>query len=121
MSESDVILVRALTLHVGGLEHAIIVKILRPKPDPLPGGDWGCEFCIEGIPNTPDIKRTTFGIDPMQAAILTLQRVRAELRLLAADGLELRWLGMTDLGFPNLAESEPSVEELSRLNRRSPE
>lgn len=114
MSESDVILVRSLTLHVGEAEHEIIVKLLRPKPDPLPGGDWGCDFCIEGFLDRPAIKGTTFGIDPMQAAILTLQRVRAELRLLAADGLELRWQGTTDLGFPNFAESEPPLEELRR-------
>ena len=111
MSESDVILVRSLTLHVGEAEHEILVKLLRPKPDPLPGGDWGCEFCIEGFPDRADIKRTTFGIDPMQAAFLALQRLRADLRWLVDRGVELRWLGMTDLGFPNFAESESSADE----------
>ena len=111
MSESDVILVRSLTLHVGEAEHEILVKLLRPKADPLPGGDWGCDVCIEGFPDRPDMKRTTFGVDPMQAAILALQRLGAELRSLADHGLELRWLGMTDLGFPVFAESESSAEE----------
>lgn len=111
MNEADVMLRRTLSLRVGDREHDVVVKVFRPKPAPPTGRDWQCDFSIAGLPDRDDILRCTYGVDEMQAAILTLQHVRLELRLLRADGLDLRWLGMVDLGFPCLAESEPSIEE----------
>ena len=115
MGKPDVILERCLTLDTGQAVHAVTVRITRPEPDPLPGGAWRCGFSVEGIPNSEAIVKASYGADPMQAAIMTLQHVRLELRLLQADGLHLKWLGDVDLGFPNLAEDEPSIDEWRRM------
>jgi hypothetical protein len=113
-SSDDVILERSLTLHIGDVVHPVFVRIRRPDRDPLPGGDWRCCFSIDGLPDREPVEKASFGVDPMQAAIMTLHHVRLELRLLQADGLDLRWLGMSELGFPSSGPGEPTVDEWRR-------
>src|SRR5215471_15482715 len=105
-TKRTVMLERSLTLEVNGVVHSIAVRINKPEPDPSSRRDWRCEFSIEGIPGRASISRESFGIDSMQAAIMTLQHIRLELRQLQADGLDIRWLGVKDVGFPNLSEHE---------------
>jgi hypothetical protein len=64
-----------------------------------------------------------YGIDPMQALVLSFQRIRLELALLRSKGLKITWLGQEDgLGFPRFVEDEPSPEEWERTtaSRRRP-
>ena len=113
-ASDEVILERRITLHIGDVVHPVLVRIRRPDSDPLPSGNWRCRFSIDGLPDREPIEKASFGVDPMQAAILTLHHVRLELRLLQADGLDLRWLGMSDLGFPSSGLGEPTVDERRR-------
>jgi len=73
----------------------IVVEIGRPARDPK-GPDWYCPYRIAG----PGHERTfaAFGVDPMQALILSLAGVSSEVTLWGEKEPGLTWLGQRDLG-----------------------
>jgi hypothetical protein len=74
-----------------------------------------CLVEVAGIPGRRPLLRASYGVDQMQALVLAVQLIRLELRLLQDDGFHLTWLGdQEDLGFPQIAESEPTPREWRR-------
>jgi hypothetical protein len=114
---------RRLELRRNGRLRPVTVRLRRPQRDPLPGGDWMCLVEVDGIPGRRPLVRASYGVDQMQALLLAFQLIRLELRLLQDDGFELTWLGpdQADLGFPRIAESEPTSAEWRRRRvKRAP-
>ena len=74
----------------------VSVALGAPIPDPRdPARTWACPYEIVAFGKTET--RAIFGIDPMQALILALHILRAELRALARD-TDSRFLDEEDLG-----------------------
>lgn len=113
---------RRLELRRNGRLRPVTVRLRRPQRDPLPGGDWMCLVEVAGIPGRRPLLRASYGVDEMQALVLAVQLIRLELRLLQDDGFQLTWLGdQDDLGFPQIAESEPTSGEWRRRRvKRAP-
>jgi hypothetical protein len=81
---------REYTLAAAGREATIVVELGKPRPFPdAPAGDWYCPWTIDG----PDGLREHYagGVDGLQAMLLALSGLRAELQLLARRG-KLTWL-----------------------------
>ena len=119
----DIIAERRLDIRRNGGTRPVAVRIARPQRDPLPGGDWMCLVEIDGIPRRQPLVRASYGVDQMQALLLAFQLIRLELRLLRDDGFALTWLDPDDqdLGFPRIAEGEPSPSEWRRRRtKRAP-
>jgi hypothetical protein len=67
-----------------GSPSRVTVTIGIPVPDPLdPTGAWACPYQIDAFEKVRG--RAMFGIDAMQALILTLHTLPAELHALARD------------------------------------
>ncbi len=82
-----------------GEEHEIIVRIGIPVHDPCPDGDWYCPYQITGFPNSR--VSVAFGIDSLQALLLALGKVHADLVFCQrVNRLHLTWLEQDNLGFP---------------------
>ena len=77
--------------------HAITVTVKVGKPMPDPDGLWSCPYLI----SSPVKERSFYagGADAVQALYLALYMIGAELRSVFG-GLQLRWYGQEDLGFP---------------------
>jgi hypothetical protein len=120
--KAAVVAERRLELHRNRRSRPVTVRLRRPQRDPLPGGDWMCLVEIAGIPGRRPLLRASYGVDEMQALVLAFQLVRLELRLLQDDGFQLEWLGgQDDLGFPRIAEREPTSREWRRRRvKRAP-
>lgn len=67
------------------------------KPKLVANDEWVCEYSIESVASATR-RRSIFGVDAMQALILSLRTIRAELDALRSKGAELTWLGESDLG-----------------------
>lgn len=120
--KAPIVAERRLELRRNGRVRSVTVRLRRPQRDPLPGGDWMCLVEVAGIPGRRPLLRASYGVDQMQALILAVQLIRLELRLLQDDGFHLTWLGdPDDLGFPQIAESEPTSREWRRRRvKRAP-
>lgn len=82
-----------------GEEHEVVLRIGIPVRDPRPEGDWYCPYQIEGTPNNR--VSAAFGIDSLQAFLLTLEKARAELAFnQRVNRLRLTWLEQDDWGLP---------------------
>lgn len=85
--------------NVAGEEREVVLRIGAPIPDPRPGGDWCCPYQITGLPHNRASR--AFGVDPLQAFLLALQKARAELVFSQRiHSLRLTWLEQHDWGFP---------------------
>jgi hypothetical protein len=81
-----------------GEDAEVVVRFFSPVRRDV---DYQCNYEVEW----PDRKRSffSFGIDEVQALLLALKMVHAELVSSPAGRRgELRWLGTKDLGFPAL-------------------
>ena len=65
----------------------VVLTIGKPRPDPLPGGNWMCSVLIEGIPK--ERRRRLYGVDAVQALQEAMAYAR---RKLDASGLPVTWL-----------------------------
>ncbi|MGY2082518.1 DUF6968 family protein [Blastococcus sp. SYSU DS0539] len=80
-----------------GSRTPVSVRIGAPVPDPLPGGDWCCPHRIDGLGD--DAVRVAFGVDSLQALLLSVHSLRLTLAQRAeAAGVALDWLGLPELG-----------------------
>lgn len=83
-------------------------------PEPYGSGDWRCAYHIGGIGmRTP---RYAFGVDSIQALILTLDAIRIDLE---AAGTAFRWIGgeLGDTGFPRYVSTAFGLVLSRRINR----
>jgi hypothetical protein len=93
MEPMKVIAVRELKYNSEIGEHLLVVKLGEPRPDDQ-GQDWMCSFQIG------ERRNTAYGVDSFQALMLALQMLSAELNhLKTKQKLDLKWLGMDNLGF----------------------
>ncbi|KOX21389.1 hypothetical protein ADK67_27235 [Saccharothrix sp. NRRL B-16348] len=76
----------------------VVIRIGTPHPDPLSAnGDWRCPHQITGLGD--EAVGASFGVDSLQALLLSVYRVRLDLAARAAEAsVELDWLGQPDLG-----------------------
>lgn len=82
-----------------GARTPVVLRTGTPLPDPVAGGDWYCPFQMVGLGE--DAVEVTFGIDSLQAFLLSLHRARHLLRQRAeAASVRLDWLGQGELGLP---------------------
>ncbi|WNJ90828.1 DUF6968 family protein [Bosea sp. 685] len=80
------------------------VSFFAPMAD---GNDWRCEYRIEW----PDRTRShrAFGVDSVQALLLAMKNVQAELTNAPETLAEgLTWLGNVDLDLPSVRPAEDS-------------
>ena len=76
----------------------VVVRIGKPVRDPLPGGDWLCPVQVVGLGD--ERVRAAFGVDAVQALVLSLQMIDADLHAgQRRAGGRLHWLEQPDLGF----------------------
>ncbi|TQM81217.1 hypothetical protein FHX81_3579 [Saccharothrix saharensis] len=81
-----------------GSRAPVVVRFGRPHPDPLsPNGDWCCPHQVLGLGD--EAVGAAFGVDSLQALLLSVHRVRLELAARAERAsVKLDWLGLPDLG-----------------------
>jgi Domain of unknown function (DUF6968) len=80
-----------------GRSGKVIVEIGKPAPDPASKyGDWYCPHRITGLGETRVFP--VFGVDPVQALILCLAHLSAEITRWGRKDGALRWLGGRQLG-----------------------
>ncbi|MCI2418412.1 hypothetical protein MOQ72_13320 [Saccharopolyspora sp. K220] len=90
-----------------GRRAPVVVKIGKPLPDPLPGGDWYCPRQILGLGD--ETVEATFGVDSLQAFLLCVYTLRLKLSQRAQDAsVQLDWLGLPDLGL----KVDPEVQKV---------
>lgn len=96
----EVILQRAYDVETReGASREIAVRIGRPTRDLAEGGDWKCGYIVDGLGR--DISGVAYGVDSLQALLLCLRRIAAELDHVSRElNATLTWLGMEDLGLP---------------------
>ncbi|MGP4019321.1 DUF6968 family protein [Saccharopolyspora sp. 5N708] len=86
----------------------VIVKIGKPQPDPMPGGDWYCPRQVLGLGD--ESVQATFGVDSLQAFLLCVYGLRLNLAERAERAsVELDWLGLPDLGLT----VDPQVHQIA--------
>ncbi|TDQ54476.1 DUF6968 family protein [Actinorugispora endophytica] len=87
----------------------VVVRIGKPVPDTLPGGDWCCPHQILGLGD--EAVEASFGVDSLQAFLLCVYSLRLKLGERAeAASVRLDWLGQAGLGLdvdPELYGSAP--------------
>jgi hypothetical protein len=99
---------RVVAVAGDGARTPVVVRIGKPLPDPLPGGDWFCPGQILGLGD--EAVRASFGIDSLQAFLLSVYGIRLTLRERAeAASVTLDWLGQPDLGL----KVDPEVHRLT--------
>ena len=92
---------RVLTLRNEAGERAVPIRIYAPEEEN--GGHWVCRYEIEWPDHT--VKRFGVGIDAVQALVLALQIIGAELYTSPAhEAGRLSWAEGSGYGFP-LAKS----------------
>lgn len=75
-------------------EQNLTIILGKPRPDLIPGGDWECPVQIG------EEVKLAYGVDSYQALSMALQLISIQLRhLKEEEKLNLKWLGMDDLGF----------------------
>lgn len=75
----------------------LVIKIGKPFPDPKPGGDWACTFEVTGLEEK--IINTAFGVDALQALLLCIKMIEANLKYLERKiNVRFTWLESDDLG-----------------------
>ncbi len=80
-----------------GSSSPVLVRIGKPMPDPLPGGDWYCPSQIVGLGD--ETVKATFGVDSLQALLLCVYGLRLRLTQRAEQAaVRLDWLGQAGLG-----------------------
>lgn len=81
-----------------GTRTAVVIRIGTPHPDPLSAhGDWCCPHQVLGLGD--EAVGASFGVDSLQALLLSVYRVRLDLAARAeAAAVELDWLGQPHLG-----------------------
>lgn len=81
-----------------GSRTAVVIRIGTPHPDPLSeNGDWRCPHQIVGLGD--GAVGASYGVDSLQALLLSVYRVRLDLAARAAEAsARLDWLGLPDLG-----------------------
>lgn len=81
-----------------GARTAVVIRIGTPHPDPLSAhGDWCCPHQVLGLGD--EAVGAAFGVDSLQALLLSVYRVRLNLAARAAEAsVELDWLGLPELG-----------------------
>jgi hypothetical protein len=87
---TELIARREYTLTAAGRQATIVVQLGKPAPFPdEPSGDWYCPWIVDG----PDGRweHHAGGVDALQALLLAVSALRAELQVLARKG-ELTWL-----------------------------
>ena len=77
-----------------GRPGGVTVRLGRPAPDPE--GDWSCPFQVVGIDGRAEVY-AAYGVDALQALVLAIQMIRAQLGSAQARH-GLTWLGGDDLG-----------------------
>ncbi|WP_051772818.1 DUF6968 family protein [Saccharothrix sp. NRRL B-16314] len=95
----DVVAERRLECVAGdGTRTEVVIRFGSPHPDPLStNGDWCCPHQILGLGK--DDVGASFGVDSLQALLLSVYRVRLELASrAAAASVDLDWLGLPELG-----------------------
>jgi hypothetical protein len=94
----EVIAVRQVdAVATDGSRTEVVLKLGKPMPDPLPGGDWCCPHQIVGLGD--ERVAATFGVDSLQALLLAVYSVRLRLTERAEGAsVALDWLGQPDLG-----------------------
>jgi hypothetical protein len=95
----DVIAERRLTYEAPGRSRPVVVRIGRPILDPAaPHETWVCPFQIQGLDS--DRVMGIFGVDAMQALLLAIHTIPAELAVYLRDGGgRFVHLGDTDASF----------------------
>jgi hypothetical protein len=81
-----------------GARTPVVIRFGTPHPDPLStNGDWCCPHQIVGLGE--ETVGASFGVDSLQALLLSVYRVRLELTDRAtAASVDLDWLGLPHLG-----------------------
>jgi hypothetical protein len=96
----DVIAERRLTYESAtGSTRDVVVRLGRPLVDPSsPHQDWVCPFQIQGLGS--ERVKGIFGVDAMQALLLAMHTIPAELAAYVRDpGGRFLHLGETDSSF----------------------
>ncbi|MFB9880569.1 DUF6968 family protein [Planobispora siamensis] len=84
-----------------GSRTPVTVRFGRPRPDELSEhGDWCCPYQILGLGEEgEETVRVAFGVDSLQALLLSVYRARLELEERARTApVRLDWLGLPGLG-----------------------
>jgi hypothetical protein len=77
-----------------GSRFEVVIRFGAPRPDPLSStGDWECPHQIIGLGD--DTVQAAYGVDSLQALLLSVFAVRTKL---AESDSTLDWLGMPELG-----------------------
>lgn len=93
---TEPIAIREYVLSVGSARKEVVVRIGRPAPFPdTPQRDWHCPWVIQG-PGI-SIEHWAGGVDALQALLMALSGLRAELQSVGRKG-RLTWLDDADLG-----------------------
>ncbi|MCP2365539.1 hypothetical protein HD597_012559 [Nonomuraea thailandensis] len=81
-----------------GARSQVTIRLGRPRPDELSAnGDWCCPHRITGLGE--ESVGVAFGVDSLQALLLSVYKVRLKLdERAAAANVRLDWLGQPDLG-----------------------
>jgi hypothetical protein len=103
----DVIAERLIVAVSGdGSRTDVVLRVGKPAPDPLPGGDWGCPWQIAGLGD--EAVDVTFGVDSLQALLLAVYAVRVTLAERAdRAAVRLDWFGVPGLGLQVDPELSP--------------
>ncbi|WP_199439888.1 DUF6968 family protein [Umezawaea beigongshangensis] len=93
---------------VDGAQTPVVIRVGTPRPDPRStSGAWCCPHQITGLGD--EAVRACYGVDSVQALLLSAYGLRMELSARAAEaGTLLNWLGMSDLGL----KVDPGLEWL---------
>ncbi len=90
-----------------GARTPVVLRIGKPRQDPLPGGDWLCARQIVGLGD--ETVEASFGVDSLQAFLLGVYGLRLRLHERAeAAAVTLDWLGQSDMGL----KVDPEVHKL---------
>ncbi|WP_188197672.1 DUF6968 family protein [Nonomuraea sp. SYSU D8015] len=97
-----------------GARTPVTVRFGRPRPDALSTtGDWCCPHQILGLGE--EGVGASFGVDSLQALLLSVYKVRLELGERArAASVRLEWLGLPDLGL----EVTPDFHDTAATEKR---
>ncbi|MBE1492584.1 DUF6968 family protein [Plantactinospora soyae] len=80
-----------------GSRTPVVLRIGKPLPDVLPGGDWYCPHQILGLGD--EAVQASFGVDSLQALLLSVYGLQLKLAERAETAsVRLDWLGQPDLG-----------------------
>jgi hypothetical protein len=91
-----------------GATRPVVVRIGKPVFVARDGGHWNTPYEIDGLESAGHLYASSaFGEDAVQALVLALEKIGAELAFYAQRHGTLSWLGLPgDHGFPR-AQTEP--------------